>query len=221
MDDYLVEAHPVVRLISAGFCPTLIFGLGQGALQALRGCSFGIGTDSGNILPIMFGCTLSLLKVALCQCQRHSMAYIASNHHQAGFLCSGQLVPYVRYTQAKLNVRANNCYLFQGQGQLVIPAVPGIFGHSVDILRLVLKSVLSIEPWLHDPFIVPLPWRDNLDRNADDSLTFGMMKSDGIVAPHPPVARALKMVESAVQDAQYKVILTIYESLTEYERLIA
>ncbi|KAK3349053.1 amidase signature domain-containing protein [Lasiosphaeria hispida] len=96
-----------------------------------------------------------------------------------------------------------------GQGQLIMPTAVGIMGPSIDTLRRVLKSMVSTEPWLRDPYVVPLPWREGEDYRPDDNHlkpTFGFMANDGVVTPHPPVQRALKMVKLALQVAGYDVI---------------
>ncbi|KAG6364517.1 hypothetical protein INS49_006118 [Diaporthe citri] len=97
------------------------------------------------------------------------------------------------------------------QGQQVMPTTLGIMAHSASTLRLVLESVLSKEQWREDPYVVPLPWRDPEERQpkADTSsaeITFGLMKADGIVTPHPPVSRALKIVEQALREAGHQLL---------------
>ena len=47
----------------------------------------------------------------------------------------------------------------QGQRQQVMPTVVGLIGNSLATLKLVFKSLLSTEPWLHDPYALPIPWR--------------------------------------------------------------
>ncbi|KAK3317078.1 amidase signature domain-containing protein [Apodospora peruviana] len=95
-----------------------------------------------------------------------------------------------------------------GQGQQVMPVVAGIMGVSIATLRAVLESLLSTEPWLRDPYAVPLPWREAEEYHADThgSLAFGFMEHDGIVTPHPPVQRALKMVKITLREAGYNLV---------------
>lgn len=100
---------------------------------------------------------------------------------------------------------------------MVMPTVVGIMGHSIQTLSLVFKSLLSTEPWLHDPYILPIPWRDTpYDQNhraSGSSLSFGFMKHDGLVTPHPPIGRALRIVERALLVAGHNVnILALYFS---------
>ncbi|KAK3395141.1 amidase signature domain-containing protein [Podospora didyma] len=98
-----------------------------------------------------------------------------------------------------------------GPGQQIMPTVAGVMGRSIDTLRLVLKSLLSTEPWLQDPYVVPLPWRDAEEYHPSDSpteskLAFGLLENDRAVTPHPPVQRALRMVKVALQEAGYELL---------------
>ena len=92
----------------------------------------------------------------------------------------------------------------------MIPSVVGIMGDSIQSLRLVLKSLLSTKPWLRDPDVINMPWRGD-KRNTEGStgdrkpLSFGLMQNDGVVTPHPPIARALRIVVKAVQEAGHEV----------------
>ena len=58
-----------------------------------------------------------------------------------------------------------------------------------------MKTVLAYKPWVQDPTLIPLPWREenlNLSPAGDKKLKIGILWSDGIVKPHPPVQRGLK-----------------------------
>ncbi|OTA89503.1 hypothetical protein M434DRAFT_398549 [Hypoxylon sp. CO27-5] len=95
-----------------------------------------------------------------------------------------------------------------GSGQQVMPTVAGIIGHSVAAINLVFKSVISTEPWQRDPYALPIPYRDNIYREVRDArhLNLGFMEDDGIVRPHPPIARALRMVRKALENEGHKLI---------------
>lgn len=82
-----------------------------------------------------------------------------------------------------------------------------------------MKSMLSTQPWLRDPVVFSVPWRDEivaetLARVAPDgsaksdqkSLKFGILYTDNIVTPHPPVARGLHALEDALKKAGHKVV---------------
>jgi len=89
-------------------------------------------------------------------------------------------------------------------GQNSMLSVVGPMAASVRSLRLLVKCILSQKPWLHDPLVLEIPWRhqDSLDGQP---LTFGIMKHDGLITPHPPVTRAIDIVISAVQKMGHRV----------------
>lgn len=88
-----------------------------------------------------------------------------------------------------------------------MPEVAGIMGHSVGALSLILKSLLSTEPWLHDPLVMPVPWREVSESSV---VAFGFMKDDGLVTPHPPIARALEIVEAALRESGHEVSMLVF-----------
>jgi amidase len=89
-------------------------------------------------------------------------------------------------------------------GQNTVLSVVGPIAPSVPALRLVTKSILSTEPWMHDPMVVPLPWREDQEKLAN-KLVFGVIRNDGDVVPQPPVRRAIEMVVSAVKSLGHEV----------------
>ncbi|PSS22276.1 hypothetical protein M430DRAFT_274638 [Amorphotheca resinae ATCC 22711] len=99
-------------------------------------------------------------------------------------------------------------------GQNSILSVVGPLGTSVGSLKLVIKSLLSQQPWLHDPLVSEIPWRDEQEQAIFDivkssgggQLAFAVMKSDGIVQPQPPVLRAIEMVVKVIEKLGHKVI---------------
>ncbi len=74
-----------------------------------------------------------------------------------------------------------------------------------------IKSLLDQNPWLQDPLVHEIPWRESEERTINDlitkrSLSFGVMLSDGIVTPHPPVQRAMDMTVNMVRQLCHKCI---------------
>jgi len=69
-------------------------------------------------------------------------------------------------------------------GQINIQTVVGMLGASVASPRHVFKAILSSEPWLTDPGVLPIPWRDPSDVETT-RLSFASMDLDGAVMPHP------------------------------------
>ena len=90
---------------------------------------------------------------------------------------------------------------------MMIPTVVGILGPSVPALRNMFEALLSSEPWLHDPEVLPLPYRVEAECNHETSpkLAFGVLESDGVVTPHPPIIRAVREVTKALEAEGHKV----------------
>ncbi len=94
-------------------------------------------------------------------------------------------------------------------------------GTSLDALHLLMTSILSTQPWLRDPNVVNMPWRQHLvdetlsrttaEGFSNDSkpLKIGIYWTDMVITPHPPITRGLHLVVDAVKKAGHKVHLTI------------
>ncbi|KAL8924465.1 MAG: hypothetical protein Q9172_002676 [Xanthocarpia lactea] len=92
-------------------------------------------------------------------------------------------------------------------GQNSVSSVVGPLALSVTTLRLLVKSLLSRDPWLHDPLVHDMPWRD--DRaviSPDQKLSFAVLRHDGVVSLHPPVRRALETVAQRLEKQGHKII---------------
>ncbi len=93
-------------------------------------------------------------------------------------------------------------------------SVVGPLATSVGALRLMMKSILSQEPWLHDPLVAEIPWRDAQEQAILDlasssgggQLSFGVMYLDGQIHPQPPVRRAIEIVVKTVEKLGHKII---------------
>ncbi|MCJ1262208.1 Acetamidase [Lobaria immixta] len=101
-------------------------------------------------------------------------------------------------------------------GQNSVLSVVGPLAHSVATLRLMVKSLLTLEPWLRDPLVHEIPWRDDQERqildhlsakqNQTPKLAFGIMRHDGVANPQPPIQRALDIVESILKKLGHEVV---------------
>jgi amidase len=80
-------------------------------------------------------------------------------------------------------------------------------GPSLPTLKLVFKSLLTTEPWLRDPDVIKKPWQDHDYEGEDDKggMSFGIIKSNDIARPHPPIARAIQMCADALRRKQHNV----------------
>ncbi|KAI9727054.1 MAG: Acetamidase [Cirrosporium novae-zelandiae] len=150
---------------------------GEGALIGLRGSPLGFGTDIGGSIRIP-----------------------AAFNGLYGLRPSHGRMPY--------EGMANSM-----DGQNTILSVVGPLATTARSLRLAVKSVLSQQPWLYDPLVNELPWRDEMEKQVDlmaskttGQLSFGILRNDGVVTPHPPVQRAIEVVAKTIEKLGHKVI---------------
>jgi amidase len=101
-------------------------------------------------------------------------------------------------------------------GQNSLLSVVGCISHSVASLRLMIKSLLSQQPWEHDPLALNMPWKDDEEmfvrKTLSESgrqgprLSFGVMRHDHIVKPQPPVRRAIELVARVLREQGHSVL---------------
>ena len=149
---------------------------GEGALIALRGSPGGFGTDIGGSIRVP-----------------------AAFNGLYGIRPSVGRMPY--------EGAANS-----GDGQNTVLSVIGPLATSARGLTLLFKSVLGQSPWLGDPGVLEIPWREEVEKEtrglvegAPEGLAFGIMYDDGEIEPHPPIKRALKIVEDTVRGLGHRV----------------
>lgn len=160
---------------------------GEGALQALRGSTLGVGTDIGGSvrIPAAFNGIFSLKPTP----ERVSYRQVANTN----------------------------------PGQNTYRSTVGFLSTSLGGLELILHSILSTKPWLNDPAVVPMPFRqeivDEYLSRAEPAklsglpLKLGVLWTDGVVGPQPPIIRGLHMVVDAVRRAGHKVLLCVHQPL--------
>ncbi|KAB5559941.1 amidase signature domain-containing protein [Coniochaeta sp. 2T2.1] len=151
---------------------------GEAVLHALRGSTLGMGTDIGGSVRI-----------------------------PAGFCGTFSLKP----TPERLSYKdtANTA-----PGQYTCRSTVGLMGTSLAGVDLGLRALLSTKPWVHDPAVVPIPYREDvynayLARGmaaAGRPLKLGIVWNDGMVEPHPPILRGLRLLAEAVRNAGHKVV---------------
>lgn len=90
-------------------------------------------------------------------------------------------------------------------GADTVESVLGPMSTSLSGLQLFMKTVLSASPWLTEPALLPIPWRD-YNIPTDRPLRIGVLWDDQIVRPHPPITRALKEVSSRLQQTGIEVV---------------
>lgn len=90
-----------------------------------------------------------------------------------------------------------------GQGSIL--SVVGPLASSPGALKLVFQSLLSTNPWLHDPLVHEIPWRPEAEV-LPSKLSFAVMRHDGFCAVHPPVARAIEIAVKNLEKLGHQVI---------------
>ncbi|KAI5292011.1 Acetamidase [Ascosphaera acerosa] len=99
-------------------------------------------------------------------------------------------------------------------GKLGLPSVVGPLATSAEGLQVLVEAALSRRPWLHDPAVVPLPWRADaclavqakIERRRGQRLAIGVLAHDGAVRPQPPVRRALRLVAGLLERDGHAVV---------------
>lgn len=92
--------------------------------------------------------------------------------------------------------------LHDGMKNLV--GVVGPLARSIEDLELFCVAALKHEPWKYEPSLIEIPWRP--ETQVPKTLRIGVIWSDGVVQPHPPIVRALNQVVSTLTDAGHTVI---------------
>ena len=77
-----------------------------------------------------------------------------------------------------------------------------------------MSAIASEKPWKHDASLIDRPWRE-VDKaiatsktQESGTLCFARMDSDGVVSPHPPIARGMRIVVEALEKAGHRVSVT-------------
>lgn len=100
-------------------------------------------------------------------------------------------------------------------GQNTILSVVGPIATSLGALKLLIKAILSEQPWLHDPLVHEIPWRDeqeqqilSLAKSTSNSgqVAFGIIRHDGYIKPHPPILRAIDITIKTLENLGHKII---------------
>ncbi|CAN9348671.1 unnamed protein product [Alternaria alternata] len=92
-------------------------------------------------------------------------------------------------------------------GQEHVPSVIGPMTRNMNSLTAVTKAVIDATPWEQDPKCCPVPWRSEAYEGARlKPLVVAIMRDDGVVKCHPPIARVLTEVAMKLEKAGHEVI---------------
>lgn len=176
--------NPFNRLVTCGGSSG-----GEGALIGMRGSPLGVGTDIGGSIRYADMSDLKLFMLNFLRCP--------SGYNQIyGLRPSYGRLPYLGVANSM-------------PGQNVVPSVCGPMATSARALRLMLQATLSQKPWLYDPDVIEMPWREELATSLPQDgskLTFGLHTTTGEVTPLPPVQRALALIAALIRRMGHDVI---------------
>ncbi|KAF2011126.1 amidase [Aaosphaeria arxii CBS 175.79] len=89
--------------------------------------------------------------------------------------------------------------------KLGIPASAGPLAHSARDIELFFKALAEQKSWEQDPDVLPSPW-NTLSSTSGRKLRIGVVRRDGVIEPHPPIARLLDEVASKMRHAGIEVV---------------
>ncbi|TVY56850.1 Acetamidase [Lachnellula cervina] len=93
------------------------------------------------------------------------------------------------------------------EGQEHIPSAIGPMTRSLSSMATITKAVINGQPWLLDPRVVPIPWRDSMYEEVQSRpLVIGILLDDGVVKVHPPIERALKELAAKLEEAGHELV---------------
>ncbi|KAJ5449604.1 uncharacterized protein N7458_006053 [Penicillium daleae] len=94
------------------------------------------------------------------------------------------------------------------QGQEHVPSSIGPMTRDLSSLTYITKQITTSQPWSLDPRCTPLPWNEPIYKStqSNPSLVIGLILTDGIVTPHPPITRALHELSTALTAAGHELV---------------
>lgn len=72
----------------------------------------------------------------------------------------------------------------------------GPMARSLRDVELYMKVMVDSKQYLHDPRIIPIPWTGLETPLSSKPIKIGLMLTDGVITPQPPVLRALEWAKS-------------------------
>jgi amidase len=93
-----------------------------------------------------------------------------------------------------------------GSAKVGIPASAGPLAHSARDMELFFRAVSEQRPWKRDPDVVPSPWSSMTSLNGTGRLRIGIVRRDGVIDPHPPIARLMDEVKSKLRASHVEVV---------------
>lgn len=88
-----------------------------------------------------------------------------------------------------------------GGGSEAIAGTIGPMGRTLGISELLVKTAIDSKPWKLRRELHSTPWEPEKALKDVKTIRIGVLSSDGVVNPQPPVARALEEVAEALKKA--------------------
>lgn len=88
----------------------------------------------------------------------------------------------------------------------IVRPVAGPMSNSLSNIEMFMEAYSSINPWTIDPAIQPIPWRWEVAEHTKQKLKIGYIVDDGVVAPHPPIQRAIRDTVHKLQQCGHEVV---------------
>ncbi|KAL5640175.1 hypothetical protein ACGC1H_007446 [Rhizoctonia solani] len=91
-----------------------------------------------------------------------------------------------------------------------IVGVVGPMAHSARDLELFCRVMSQYESWALEHQVLNIPWNQSVAQSRGEGLpkrlVIGILRDDGVVAPHPPIAAQLQKTRAALLAAGHEVI---------------
>ncbi|CAO2657878.1 Nn.00g071380.m01.CDS01 [Neocucurbitaria sp. VM-36] len=88
-------------------------------------------------------------------------------------------------------------------GQEAVQSVNGPMAKTLEDMIIYSKAVVDAKPWLVDPKMLPIPWRQV---ELKKKLKIAVLWNDGVCMPTPPVTRALKETVEKLKKAGHEIV---------------
>ena len=93
------------------------------------------------------------------------------------------------------------------EGQSHVPSSIGPMCRDLPMLIIVMKEFLLAEPWILDPNVTPIPWREDIFKSVQKRpLRIGVIFDDGVVKPHPEIEAAVRLAADMLGAAGHEII---------------
>ena len=103
-----------------------------------------------------------------------------------------------------LRLPKSGCFHLANGGSYIAGTL-GPLSTNLEGIEIMMKVMLASKPWIINPTLVPIPWRDNsceAERSRRRRIKIGIMWSDDVVTPHPSVTRGLEMMVARLKNLE-------------------